>query len=71
MRRVKITGSSITITSPISISNGVCYSIPAGAGLAWCSGNIYNTTINLWQTQATQNNTWIDWYHSVLAIGYT
>lgn len=71
MRNVTITSAYITFTSPISITTGVCYSIPTGAGMAWCSAYISNRNIRLWQQQYNQSTTWIDWHQNVLAIGYS
>ena len=71
MKNVTITNSYMTFTSPISISTGVCYSIPTGAGMAWCSAYISARNIRFWQQQYNNSTNWIDWHHNILAIGYT
>lgn len=71
MKDVTITNSYMTFTSPISITTGVCYSIPTGNGMAWCSAYISARNIRLWQQQYNLATNWIDWHQNVLAIGYT
>ena len=62
MRNVTITSSYMTFTSPISITTGVCYSIPTGAGMAWCSAYISARNIKLWQQQYNQATNWTKLY---------